>query len=120
MGFMPTYAEQAKEDVITPLRELAKSRRVAAIGETGLDYHHLPSVEAAKEKNVQVFARAFQGETEEEIEANIQDGAHKSRRASLFQQQLDLTAELAFNFVIPQRDALDDTLEIPKPYTAQL
>jgi hydrolase, TatD family len=120
IGVHPTYAGQAEEDVITPLRELAKSRRVAAIGETGLDYRHLPSVEAAKEKNVQVFARAFQGEIEEEIEANIQDGAYKSRQASLFQQQLDLAAELGLNVVIHQRDAWDDTLEILNPYTEKL
>src|SRR5437660_10743197 len=120
IGVHPTYAEEAEEDVITPLRELANSRRVVGIGETGLDYHHLPSIEAAKEKNVQVFARAFQGETEEEIEANIQDGAYKSRQASLFQQQLDLAAELGLNVVIHQRDAWDDTLEILKPYTEKL
>src|SRR5438309_5755141 len=120
IGVHPTYAEEAEEDVITPLRELAKSRRVVGIGETGLDYHHLPSVEAAKEKNVQVFARAFQGEIEEEIEANIQDGAYKSRQASLFQQQLDLAAELGLNVVIHQRDAWVDTLEIMKPYTGKL
>src|SRR5260370_6858646 len=120
IGVHPTYAEEAEEDVITPLRELANSRRVVGIGETGLDYHHLPSIEAAKEKNVQVFARAFQGETEEEIEANIQDGAYKSRQASLFQQQLDLAAELGLNVLIHQRDAWDDTLEILKPYTEKL
>ena len=120
IGVHPTYAEEAEEDVITPLRELATRRRVVGIGETGLDYHHLPSVEAAKEKNVQVFARAFQGETEEEIEANVQDGAYKSRQASLFQQQLDLAAELGLNVVIHQRDAWDDTLEILKPYTEKL
>ena len=69
---------------------------------------------------MQVFARALQGETEEEIEANIQDGAYKSRQASLFQQQLDLAAELGFNVVIHQRDAWEDTLEIMKPYTGKL
>src|SRR5213083_1780601 len=110
IGVHPTYAAEADEDVITPLRKLANSPRVVAIGETGLDYHHLPSVQAAKEKNVQVFARALQGEVEEEIEANIQDGAYKSRQASLFQQQLDLAAELRFNVVIHQRDTWDDTL----------
>jgi TatD DNase family protein len=120
IGVHPTYAEEAEENVITPLRELANGRRVVGIGETGLDYHHLPSVEAAKEKNVQVFARAFQGETEEEIEANIQDGAYKSRQASLFQQQLDLAAELGLNVVIHQRDAWADALEILKPYTEKL
>jgi TatD DNase family protein len=120
IGVHPTYAEQAAEDVMTPLRELAKSRRVVAIGETGLDYHHLPSVEAAKGKKVQVFARALQGETEEEIEANIQDGSYKSRQASLFQQQLDLATELGFNVVIHQRDAWDDTLEIMRPYSGSV
>ena len=76
IGVHPTSVDDAEEDVITPLRELAKNRRVVAIGEAGLDYHHLPSVEAAQGKNVQVFARALQGETEEEIDANIRDGAY--------------------------------------------
>src|SRR5260370_36589706 len=44
IGVHPTYAQQAEEDVITPLRELAKNSRVVAIAEIGLDYHHLPSV----------------------------------------------------------------------------
>ena len=120
IGVHPTYAEESGEDVITPLRELAENPRVVAIGETGLDYHHLPSIEAAKEKKVQVFARVLQGETEEEIEASIQDGAYKSRQASLFQQQLDLALELGLNLVIHQRDAWDDTLEIMRPYSGKL
>ena len=120
IGVHPAYAEESAEDVITPLRELAENPRVVAIGETGLDYHHLPSIEAAKEKKVQVFARVLQGETEEEIEASIQDGAYKSRQASLFQQQLDLALELGLNLVIHQRDAWDDTLEIMRPYSGKL
>jgi TatD DNase family protein len=120
IGVHPTYAGEADEDVIAPLRELAKSPRVVALGEAGLDYHHLPSVEAAKGKNVQVFARALQGETEEEIEASIHDGAYKSRQAGLFQQQLDLAAELGLNVVIHQRDAWEDTLEMMRPYTGKL
>ena len=120
IGVHPTYAGKAEEDVITPLRKLANSPRIVAIGETGLDYHHLPSVSAAKEKKVQVFARALQGETEEEIEASIQDGAYKSRQASLFQQQLDLALEFGLNLVIHQRDAWDDTLEIMRPYSGKL
>src|SRR5437879_8744059 len=83
IGVHPTYAEEAGEDVITPLRELAQNPRVVAIGETGLDYHRLPSVEAAKGTKVQVFSRALQGETDDEIEAQIQDGAYKSNQASL-------------------------------------
>jgi TatD DNase family protein len=120
IGVHPTYAGEADEDVMAPLRELARSPRVIALGETGLDYYRLPSVEAAKGKKVQVFARALQGETEEEIEASIHDGAYKSRQADLFQQQLDLAAELGLNVVIHQRDAWEDTLELMKPYTGRL
>src|SRR5207248_11108630 len=36
IGVHPAYAEEAGGDVITPLRELAKSPRGVAIGETGL------------------------------------------------------------------------------------
>src|SRR5947208_343284 len=42
IGVHPTDAEEAEEDVLTPLRELAKNARVVAIGDTGLDYHKLP------------------------------------------------------------------------------
>ena len=90
-----------------------------AIGETGLDYHHLPSVEAAKQKNVQVF-NALQSGTEEQMEASIEDGAYKSKQADLFQEQLDLAVELGLNVVIHQRDAWDDTLEIMRPYSGKL
>src|SRR5213593_2663568 len=115
IGVHPTYVEEAEEDVFTPLRELAKNPRVVAIGETGLDYHRLPSEQVAKEKQVQVMS-ALRTETDEEIEAQIRDGAYKSKQASLFQQQLDLAVELGLNVVIHQRDAWDDTLEIMRPY----
>lgn len=120
IGVHPTTADDAQEDVITPLRELAASPCVVAIGETGLDYHRLPSAEAAKEKKVQVFSRALQGETDEEIEAGIHDGAYKAKQASLFEQQLDLAVELGLNVVVHQRDAWSDTLEILRPYSGKL
>src|SRR5438105_1062755 len=120
IGVHPTYAEEAGDDVITPLRELAKSPRVVAIGETGLDYHSLPSKTTAKDRKVQVFANALQGETEEQIDASIKDGAYKSKQTILFEQQLDLAVELGLNVVIHQRDAWDDTLEVMQPYTDKL
>jgi TatD DNase family protein len=121
IGVHPTYVEESGEDVITPLRELAKSAHVVAIGETGLDYHSLPSVELAKErKTTQVFVKALQTSTEEQIEAEIHDGAYKSKQASLFEQQLDLAVEVGLNVVIHQRDAWDDTLEIIRPYSDKL
>jgi TatD DNase family protein len=120
IGVHPTYAGETPDDVMTPLRELAKSPRVVALGESGLDYHSLPSREAAKDKKVQVFANALQGETEEQIDASIADGAYKSKQAILFEQQLDLAVELGLNVVIHQRDAWADTLEIMQPYTDKL
>jgi TatD DNase family protein len=120
IGVHPTCAEETDEDVTSPLRELAKSPRVIAIGETGLDYHRLPSAEVAKEKQVQVFSQALQTETSEELEAQIHDGAYKSKQASLFEQQLDLAVELGLNVVIHQRDAWNDTLEIMRPYSGKL
>ena len=120
IGVHPTYAEEAGEDVITPLRELAKSPRVVAVGETGLDYHRLPSVELAKDRKTQVFAKALQTSTDDQIEAQIHDGAYKSKQASLFQQQLDLAVELRLNVVIHQRDAWNDTLEILRDYGRQV
>ena len=119
IGVHPSYVDEVEEDVITPLRELAKNRRVVAIGETGLDYHHLPSAEVAKEEQVQVMA-ALRSETDEQIEAQIRDGAYKSKQASLFQQQLDLAVELGLNVVVHQRDAWQDTLEMIRPYTGKV
>src|SRR5437899_10047715 len=119
IGVHPTSVQEAEDDVITPLRELAKKPRVVAIGETGLDYHRLPSEQVAKEEQVQVMS-ALRTETDEEIEAQIRDGAYKSKQASLFQQQLDLAVELGLNAVIHQRDAWEETLEIMQPYTGKL
>src|SRR5213079_1784129 len=119
IGVHPTYAHEAPEDLITPLRELAKNPRVVAIGEIGLDYHYLPSVEVKKRKDVQVF-NALQSETEEQLEASIEDGAYKAKQAELFEQLLDLAVELRLNVVIHQRDAWDDTLEILRDYGRQV
>jgi TatD DNase family protein len=121
IGVHPTYVEESGEDVITPLRELAQSSRVVAIGETGLDYHSLPSVELSKErKTTQVFVQTLQTSTDDQMEAEIHDGSYKSKQASLFEQQLDLAVELGLNVVIHQRDAWDDTLEIIRGYSGRL
>src|SRR5438046_6788689 len=69
IGVHPTYAEQAEEDVMMPLREFAKSRRVVGNGGTGLDYHELRGREAAEGKKVQALARARQGDDEAESKA---------------------------------------------------
>jgi TatD DNase family protein len=121
IGVHPTYVEESGEDVITPLRELAQNQKVVALGETGLDYHSLPSVEMAKDrKDTQLLVKALQTSTEQQLEAEIHDGAYKSKQASLFEQQLDLAVELGLNVVIHQRDAWADTLEIMRPYAGKV
>jgi TatD DNase family protein len=123
VGVHPSYVEESAENVIDPLRDLAKHPRVVAIGETGLDYHRLPSSQFAKnreERRAQSVANALQFSTEEVIELGIHDGAYKSKQASLFEQQLDLACELGLNVVIHQRDAWDDTLNLLQPYTGKL
>jgi TatD DNase family protein len=119
IGVHPTYAHQAEPDVVTPLRELTKNPRVVAIGEIGLDYHHLPSLEVKKRKDVQVF-NALQSETEDQIEAGIEDGAYKAKQAELFERLLDLAVELKINVVIHQREAWMDTLDILRDYGRQV
>ncbi len=119
IGVHPTSVLEAEDDIITPLRELAKSPRVVAIGETGLDYHHLPG-EKLKKDDAAKLSGAFQNEVPSQIEASIRDGAYKSAQAGLFEQQLDLASELGLNVVVHQRDAWDDTLEILRGYSGRL
>src|SRR6185437_9658580 len=43
VGWHPSNVHEAPNDIRSSLRELAKHPKVVALGETGLDYHHLPS-----------------------------------------------------------------------------
>ena len=95
VGVHPTTATEAPADLPTMLTEFAGHPRVAAIGETGLDYHHLPEDEQAV-------------------------AAYKSTQATVFRQQLDVAADLGLNVVIHQRDAWADTLDILRGYTGRL
>ena len=95
VGIHPCDVDNAPDDAIPRLRELAQSTRVVALGEIGLDYHHLP-------------------EGAEAITAN------KQRQAELFRTQLDLAVELGLNAVIHQRDSWDDTLHVLGDYTGRV
>src|SRR5947207_13992298 len=56
IGVHPRQVDEAEDDVITPLRELAQNPRVVAIGDTGLDYHHLATERGAWQGLVQVMS----------------------------------------------------------------
>jgi len=94
VGVHPTNVEEEGLDFLPALRELARHPRVAGIGETGIDHHHLP----------------------EGVEGTDLT-AWKSRQAEAFRIQLDLAVELGLNVVIHQRDAWESTLEVLRLYT---
>jgi TatD DNase family protein len=100
VGWHPGHALEAPEDIRWELRELARHPRVAAIGETGLDYYRLPSAN---------------GGTAED------DTRYKAKQAVVFRQQLEVAAELGLNCVIHQRgDCFEDTMSILEPFTGRL
>ena len=68
---------------------------MVAVGEIGLDYHHLPEDEA-------------------------QAAATKARQAEFFRRQLELASELGLNAVIHQRDSWDDTLAILREFAGRV
>ncbi len=120
VGIHPTNAEEVTklEEAVTTLRELARHPKVAAIGETGLDYHRLPGDKIRKGE--QDVSEALGASSGAEIQADIMDDAYQARQAELFLAQLDLAVSLGLNVVIHQRDAWEDTLELLAPYHGRL
>ena len=116
VGLHPTNVEEESGDWLNVLRGLATHPKVAAIGETGLDYHRLPSEQLSSSPALS----ALQAEMAEDTEAMIVDGSYRSAQAEAFSAQLDLACELGLNVVIHQRDALDDTIDILKAYTGRV
>ena len=99
-GWHPTNALEAPDDLRPALRELASHPRVVALGETGFDYHHLPS---------QKPGGTLAG-----------DEHYKRRQAGIFEQQLEIAAEFGLNCVIHQRDSLDDTLRMMEKFQGRV
>jgi len=96
VGWHPSHANEAPTDFRSGLRELARHPKVVALGETGLDYHRLPSQKP-------------------EFSA-VDDECYKNKQADLFRQHLEVATELGLNCVIHQRDSLEDTLAQLEPF----
>lgn len=112
--------DEGAMDFLEELPALARHPKVVAIGETGMDYYHLPSRDLVKRDKTEVVFDALLAGTAESTQAEIADGAMKSAQAGAFKAQLDLAAELGLNVVIHQRGAWQDTLHILRPYTGKL
>jgi TatD DNase family protein len=99
VGWHPSDALDAPNDVLATLRELAAHPKVVAIGETGLDYYRMPGAK---------------GGTSDD------DAFYKQKQGALFQQQLEVAADLGLNCVIHQRgETLDDTLALMQPFVGR-
>lgn len=91
VGWHPSTALDAPGDIRDELRRLSRHPKVVALGETGLDYHRLPSSSGG----------------------SVEDDSHYKRcQAGLFQQHLEIAAEAGLNCVIHQRSALEDALHV--------
>ncbi len=100
VGWHPTNALEAPDDLREPLRQLAAHPKVVAIGETGLDYHHLPS--------------------EKPEFTTSDDEAYKKKQAQIFHQQMEVAAEFGLNCVIHQRKSFDDTIAQMQPFVGRV
>jgi TatD DNase family protein len=96
VGWHPTEAMKAPDDLRPALRKLARHSKVVAIGETGLDYHHLP------DENPELIPTA--------------ETRYKEKQADIFRQQMEIAVESGLNCVIHQRAAWDDTLAQMRPF----
>ena len=99
VGWHPGDAEEAPTDFCSELRKLAMHPKVVAIGETGLDHYRLPTKS---------------GGTPE------QDAAIKKRQVEIFEEQLNLAAELKLTCVIHTRDSFADTVDIVRRYAGKV
>ena len=118
VGIHPTNVMEEGLDFLPALRELALHPKVVAIGETGIDYHHVP--EELQPTKVAVVDAALLAQTSLDQERLIAEGAWKSAQADAFRMQLDLAVELGLNVVIHQRSSWSDTLDVLRDYTGKV
>lgn len=114
VGWHPSDAMKAPSDLRPALREMCKHPKVVAIGEIGLDYHHLPSSGGDA-----LVASTPPDATRRRIHDD-DDARYKQKQADLFHQQLEVALEVKLNCVIHQRDAFDDTLAQFKPFATDV
>ncbi len=92
VGWHPSFAEHAPEDITEELFKLTCHPKVVAIGETGLDFYRLPS--------------------KENPELKLKDEVIKKRQRELFIQHLTVAEKSGLNVIIHQRESFPEVFEI--------
>jgi TatD DNase family protein len=116
IGIHPTNVQEEGLEFFPLLRELAQHPKVVAIGETGIDYHHVPE----ELQPISSPIEYLQGQTTDDTERLLAEGVWKNAQADAFRMQLDLAEEFGLNVVIHQRAAWEATLEVLRPYTGRV
>ena len=96
VGWHPSHALEAPDDLRPALHELTRHPKVVALGETGLDYYRLPSKKAGA--------------------TTADDTAYKAKQIELFRQHLAVAAEVGLPCVIHQRASLEEALTTLQPF----
>lgn len=96
VGWHPSNVMEAPDDIRPALLEMAAHPKVVALGETGMDYHRLPSQQPGGDAAA--------------------DAPYKEKQAALFAQHLEIAAKTGLNCVIHQRDSLADTIRLMEPF----
>ncbi|MEO6033820.1 MAG: TatD family hydrolase [Verrucomicrobiota bacterium] len=118
VGWHPTNALDAPDDLRDPLRQWAAHPKVVAIGETGLDYHRLPSQSDAHGLTPSTTTTEGRQVTAGALSAD--DECYKLKQAEIFRQQMEVAAEFGLNCVVHQRDALEDTIAQMQPFVGRV
>ncbi|PYK97311.1 MAG: TatD family deoxyribonuclease [Verrucomicrobia bacterium] len=100
VGWHPCQAADAPGDLRPALRDIARHPKVVAIGETGLDYHRLPS-------------HGPGGSTAD-------DKRYEKMQADIFRQHMEVAAESGLNCVVHQRAAIEDVLSQMQPFAGKV
>lgn len=104
VGIHPCSVEESEETTLAQLELLLNQPKVAALGECGLDYHHLPA-QRMGQSNLNYADQLLQ---------------IKNKQAHYFIKQCELAAQYHLNVVVHERDSWADTLTIIKPFTNRL
>jgi len=98
----PHEAKSADQKTITELKELAKNKKVVAIGETGLDFHYVTVWHGLPARE----------DTAKPALSEVEGMAVLQQQRDCFIRHLEIAQEMNLPVIIHSREAFDDTVKI--------